>query len=315
MFTHATKRESKLRLALEGPAGYGKTYTALRVGSFLAAAEGKRVALLDTEAGSASKYADLFDFDVVEIEPPYHPDKVVEAIKEAEAADYSVIVLDSLSHFWSGDGGLLSIVDSIAKAKYRGDGHRAWGDANALQQTMTNAILRARLHVIASMRTKKDYVRETDEKGKTKIRAAGTKTVQREEFDYEFDVIGRFDVATILAITKSRCSLIPPESFFEKPGDEFAETLRAWLADGESIQPTDEQKARLAAALNMGALIDPERFSEAAVERASAQAFGTTTDRIRRDEFEKLVERIESAVEAASAKPADETTDESEPRA
>lgn len=311
MFQKATKTQAWLRLALEGPAGYGKTYTALTVATYLAAKLGKRIAFLDTEAGSASKYADLFDFDVVEIDPPYHPSKFIQAIGNAEDMGYGVFVADSLSHFWNGTGGLLELVDSVARSKYRGDSHRAWGDeaAGGLQQKLTDAILYSRLHVIASMRTKKDYVRETVEKDgreRTVIRAAGTKTVQRDEFDYEFDVIGRFDSATNLAIVKSRVGdALPPESVFTKPGEDFAEILHAWTTGGASTDVTDEQKARLDAAIALGAKADPERFSIEKVEALAATMHRRPLDRLTSAEYEKVVAKIEAAAAEAESKPAE----------
>lgn len=243
-FTKATKQQAYLRLALEGPAGFGKTYSALEVAQHLVA-NGKRVALLDTEAGSASKYAHIFDFDHAPVDPPFNPLVAVDAVRSAVASGYGAIVLDSLSHFWNGSGGLLEMVDEIARTKYRGDSHRAWKDAGDLQQQLVDAILRSPIHVIACMRTKKDYVREEVEKdGRmvTRIRAAGTKTVQRDEFDYEFDLVGRFDTPTNLAIVKSRCETLPPETIVAKPGADFARVLDAWLGDGEPLAGPDAQK-------------------------------------------------------------------------
>jgi hypothetical protein len=228
-FTKATKKQAKLRLALEGPAGFGKTFTGLTLAGYL----GKRTAFADTEAGSASKYAHLFDFDVIEIAPPFHPHRAVEAIEAAVEGGYDTVIVDSLSHFWQGDGGLLNIVDEVARTKYRGDSHRAWKEGGEIEQDLINAILRSPIHVIGAMRTKKDYVRSTDDSGKTKIRAAGTKTIQREEFDFEFDLVGRFDVPAVLTIMKTRVDTLPPETVIDKPGADLAATLLAWLELGE----------------------------------------------------------------------------------
>ena len=116
MFQKAVKYEAKLRLAIAGPSGAGKTYTALAVATSL----GSRVALVDTEHGSASKYADLFDFDVMELAPPFHPDRFGDAISMAADEGYDVVVLDSVSHAWNGTGGALELVDEIA-IKYKGN--------------------------------------------------------------------------------------------------------------------------------------------------------------------------------------------------
>lgn len=290
-FTRATKRQSYLRLALEGPAGYGKTYTALVVATTLAPG---KVAFLDTEAGSASKYADLFEFDVIEMNPPFHPDRAVAAIKDAEAAGYGAVICDSLSHFWTGEGGLLEVVDQIARTKYRNDSHRAWNDAGVIQQALVDAVLRSKLHVLAAMRTKKDYVRETytDPKTgaeKTRIRAAGTKTIQRDEFDYEFDIVGRFDVPTMMAIVKSRCAALPPETVVEKPGAEFVATLAEWLGSGESF--AEQEKAEKAAE----AIAAKARKAE---ETAAEQKIADDVTRLRalNDEYKALVEDFDDSI-------------------
>lgn len=107
LFKPAIKQSAKLRLAITGPAGSGKTYTALAIAETLAA--GAPIAVVDTEHGSASKYADLFAFDVAEMHAPFHPDKFIAALREAEAAGYGAVILDSISHAWSGSGGVLDL--------------------------------------------------------------------------------------------------------------------------------------------------------------------------------------------------------------
>lgn len=269
-FVKATKKQAKLRLALEGPAGFGKTYTALTLAREL----GNRTAFVDTEAGSASKYAHLFEFDVIELEPPFHPDRAVEAIEAAVAVGYDSVVVDSLSHFWQGDGGLLQIVNEIARTKYRGDSHRAWADGGEIEQRLINAILRSPIHVIGAMRTKKDYVR-TEVDGKTKIRAAGTKTIQREEFDFEFDLVGRFDVPAVLTILKSRCDTLPPETIIDKPGKDLAEALKAWLDAGEANEkierPTAAEIKKLDKTLDELASLDGSQDWRGLAEKAAGQ--------------------------------------------
>src|SRR5258706_185885 len=132
-FRRAVKHEAKLRLAVAGPAGSGKTYTALALACALAA--GKPVAVVDTEHGSASKYADLWDFDVLELER-FHPDQYVAAIRDAVAAGYAVVVLDSLSHAWNGTDGILEQVEAIGKRKYGGNNFKAWGDVKPIENRL-----------------------------------------------------------------------------------------------------------------------------------------------------------------------------------
>ena len=152
MFTRAVKTDSKLRLALAGPPGSGKTFTALSLAYALA--DGQGVALIDTEHGSASKYADLFPpFDCVNLDT-FHPDLYVEAIKAAERAGYVVLLIDSLSHAWNGKGGLLELVDGIARRSKSGNTYVAWGEATPIQNRLIDTLLAAKLHIIATMRRK-----------------------------------------------------------------------------------------------------------------------------------------------------------------
>jgi hypothetical protein len=290
-FAPATKKKAKLRLALEGPAGFGKTFTALTLAKTL----GERTAFVDTEAGSASKYAHLFSFDVIELAPPFHPGRAVEAIEAAVAAGYDTVIVDSLSHFWQGEGGLLNLVDEIARTKYRGDSHRAWKEGGDIEQHLINAILRSPIHVIGAMRTKKDYVRsEVD--GKTKIRAAGTKTIQREEFDFEFDLVGRFDVPTVLTILKSRCDLLPPETIIDKPGADLAGKLLAWLDDGadnpELEQPDAKQRKQLDKTLTTLTGLDDSQDWRALAEKAA----GCPLEALSKAKMAELLGRLEKFV-------------------
>jgi hypothetical protein len=107
MFQKATRQQARLRLGITGPSGSGKTYSAL----LLARGIGGKSACIDTEQGSASLYAHLCDFDTLNLEPPYRPERFVEAVRSAEAAGYNVLVIDSITHEWNGSGGCLELVD------------------------------------------------------------------------------------------------------------------------------------------------------------------------------------------------------------
>jgi hypothetical protein len=310
LFQKATKKQSMLRLALEGPAGYGKTYTALVIGTGLATALDKRLAFVDTEFGSAAKYADLFDFDTIALDPPFHPDRAVEAIAAASEAGYGAIIIDSLSHFWMGEGGTLDLVDQIARTKYKNDSHRAWKDAGEIQQRLTDAILRAPLHVIAAMRTKKDYVREEVD-GKTKIRAAGTKTVQRDEFDYEFDLIGRFDTPTVMAIVKSRYAELPPETVIEKPGAQFVDSMIRFLGEGEPLASAESQKTLDALIGELAAADGTHDWAQVA-EKYAQREFHHGREQMTEPEIAQTIIQFQAQLAKANNKAA-ETSIEAEP--
>lgn len=236
MFQKAVKSQAKLRMALTGPSGSGKTYTALRVGSALC--NGGRLALIDTENASASKYADEFDFDVMELDAPFHPDRFVEAIKAAESAGYDVLILDSLSHAWNGAGGLLEIVDQAAKRMKTSNSFAAWKDATPIQNRFVETIVRSKIHIIATMRSKQEYVIE-QVNGKSVPRKVGMAPIQRDAFEYEFDVVGDLDLEHNLIISKTRCRALD-NAVINKAGANLAQTLAAWLTDGAE-QPQAEQ--------------------------------------------------------------------------
>ncbi len=228
-FKKAVKTDAKLRLAINGPAGSGKTYTSLAIGTALA--NGKPIAVVDTEHGSASKYADLFEFDVMELAAPFHPNKYVEAITEAASAGYGVIVLDSLTHAWNGEGGLLDIVEMIAKRMKNPNTFAAWKDATPIQNKLIEAIIAADIHIIATMRSKTEYVLNDN-----KPRKVGTSPVQREGFEYEFDVVFDMDIDNNAIVTKTRCPALTG-GVFNKPGANVAKTLTQWLQGAPAPKP------------------------------------------------------------------------------
>lgn len=225
LFKQAVKHESKLRLAITGPSGSGKTFTALAIACNM----GGKVAVVDTEHGSASKYADLFEFDVLEMQPPFHPDRFVEAIQDAAKAGYKVIVLDSLTHAWKGTGGLLQVVDQIGKRSNSNNSYTAWKDATPIQERLVESIVGAGLHVIATMRSKQEYALERDEKtGKSAPKKIGMAAEQREGFEYEFDVVFDMNMAHEGVVSKTRCVALT-DVIIAKPGKDVADVLLEWL--------------------------------------------------------------------------------------
>jgi DNA polymerase III delta prime subunit len=245
MFKKATKEQAKLRLALHGPSGSGKTFSALNIASSLVDA-GQRVALLDTERGSASKYADRFDFDVVEVFDNYHPQRCIEVIEGAAKAGYGALIVDSGTHFWNGIGGFLALVDEEAKkTAARGgkfDTFGAWKRIDPIYQNLIQKITGAPLHVIFTLRAKQAYEKD-DSSGKTKIQKLGMAPQMRDDFQYEFDVEGMLNIEHQLAIGKTRCDALDGR-VFDKPGRDVADILRAWLNSGAT--PTDHRPAPVA---------------------------------------------------------------------
>lgn len=224
MFKKAERKQAKLRLALAGPSGSGKTYSAL----LLAMGLGGRIAVIDTEHGSASLYADIADFDTLELHAPYSPERYVDAITAAEQAGYSVLIIDSYSHEWTGSGGCLEANEKLAHQKFKGNTWAAWNETTPRHRKLTDKILTSSLHIICTMRSKTETVQG---EGK-KILKLGMKSEQRDGTDYEFTVVLDLthDGHTAMA-SKDRTKLFEePELITENTG----RRLLAWLNSGMS---------------------------------------------------------------------------------
>lgn len=232
-FSKATKYNSFLKMGLAGYAGSGKTYTALALAQHLSE---KRIALIDAELGSASKYASTFDFDVLEltlddngqeIDKPFTPQRYMDAIKEAaDSGEYDVLIIDGISPEWDDAGGILQMVDDLTK-QYKNDGRAAWKVATPLHKKFVNYILRVRMHVIVTMRAKKETVTVKDEHGRAIGKKVALDAVQREDVPYVFDIYGLMQDKELI-IEKTRCSELDGQ-IIAKPGKALADTLREWL--------------------------------------------------------------------------------------
>ena len=230
MFIKASRKSSKLRLLLEGPSGCGKTYSAL----LLAKGFGGKIAVLDTEKGSASLYAGEFEFDVSELSPPYEPEKYIKAIQYVSSNDYNVLIIDSLTHEWSGEGGCLDIQSKL------GGSYTDWAKVTPRHNKFIEAILGANCHIIATARTKSDY--EMGEAGgKQKISKVGTKTEQREGLEFEFTTVLRLNQQHMYEASKDRTHLFDGKQSILRIED--AQMLLNWLDHG--VDESKEYSERL----------------------------------------------------------------------
>ena len=231
-FEKATKYQSKLRMALCGGPGSGKTYTALAIAAYLCG--DSRVALLDTERRTARKYSDDFDFDVLEL-VSFSPQNYIDAIHEAErGGQHSVLIIDSLSHAWMGRDGILDIkdrVDIASKSKPGSNSFTNWREVTPQHTALIDAMLDSDLHIIVTMRTKMEYLMSAGENGKPKVEKVGMQPIQRDGVEYEFDVVGDLSQDNDLIIGKTRCSALKGRVFHEA-GADVAAILNDWLATG-----------------------------------------------------------------------------------
>ncbi|MGD6761387.1 AAA family ATPase [Streptomyces sp. BH097] len=236
-FTTATREQARARIGLQGPGGSGKTKTALRMAEALA--KGGQIGVVDTERGSALKYAPVPGRPDIEAHEFVHlpmafcsPENLLAAVNAAIEARLAVLVIDSWSHFWAGKGGLLARVDQESKKpNHYGGSYTAWAPVNDLEQDMLDALLNFPGHVIVTMRTKNDYEME----GK-KVTKVGVKTVQREGAEYEFDVVVDMVKGTG-TVTKTRYTALDDVSVHH-PGEDFAEAILEQLGQGIDLVQT-----------------------------------------------------------------------------
>ena len=222
-FEKATKENIKLRMALYGPPGCGKTYTALQLASCL----GKRIGLIDTEHGSSRKYGNLFNFDVLELNK-FGPSQYYNAIESAEESGFDYLIIDSLSHAWYAE------LDAV------GSDVRNWAKIRPIERQLWDKIISSSCHIIATMRSKIEYeygAAEISGKQKiTSVRKIGTAPIQKEGSEYELDICGLLDDQNTLMISKSRCPEIS-SGIYPKPGKQFAQIVQKWLNDTSSPSP------------------------------------------------------------------------------
>ena len=243
-FEKAVRRKAKLRLALTGPSGSGKTLSAL----LLAKGIGGSIAVLDTERDSASLYASSVtlpdgrviqppEFDALSLSAPYTPERYIEAIHAAEAAGYSSMIIDSITHEWSGVGGCLELVDEVARARYRGNSWSAWNDITPRHRALLDAILQSPMHMIVTLRSKTETAQQEGQNGKKNVVKLGMKAEQRDGFEYEMTLVldlthdGHYATAT-----KDRTGLLmgrDPFVIAEATGGQ----LLKWLESGEIVEP------------------------------------------------------------------------------
>jgi hypothetical protein len=252
-FRPATLEQSKLRAALWGVAGSGKTFTALRIATGLlddpmtGAYPPDKIGVVDTEHGRAAKYANVFKFLHLPVEGHYEPERYVEAIQVAAEAGIEVLIFDSISHEWAGIGGILSFVDE-QQAKQRNK-LQAWQAATPRHDQFVEALMAAPMHVICTIRAKMKYAIEEDERGKMQVEKLGEGPIQRDNLEYEFDIIGSVNRA-VMTIQKSMAhGFLGEGEVIEQPGPEIGRTLREWVGQGEPPkapeQASDEDIAKL----------------------------------------------------------------------
>ena len=228
IYRKAERRKAKLRLAITGPAGSGKTYSAL----LIAFGIGGKTALLDTENGSGDLYSALGDYDICSISAPFTVQKYIDAIKSAEQAGYDILILDSISAEWAGSGGLLNLHTQLTSSS-KANSFAAWGQITPKHNAFIDAIINSRLHIICTIRSKTEYAQIQNERGKTEIRKMGLGLVQREGIDYEFTTVFDLNFNHEVTVSKDRTSIFDGQVFTIT--QETGKLLKDWLDSGIEV--------------------------------------------------------------------------------
>jgi hypothetical protein len=270
----ATRKKVFLKIAITGASGTGKTFGALR----LAFGLGGRVAVIDTENKSADLYAHLGDYDVLDITPPFTAQKYIEAIREIVAEGYDVVIIDSLSHVWAGEGGLLD--QKSAKDRRGGDGSNKfnnWADITQLESQLKGAILQSPIHTISTMRTKQEYVQEGG-----KVKKLGMAPVMRDGWEYEFTTLFDVDTTHTAITSKDRTGLFTDE--VAQITEDYGRRFIAWLEGGVEATPVAQP-----ASVNPPAeQPDPDREKRTAVKRTIKAMIETLPEDQRAERYAEI---------------------------
>ncbi|AWM14212.1 AAA family ATPase [Flavobacterium sediminis] len=225
------RKKAKIKMALQGSAGSGKTYSSLLLAQGLTNGDFSKVAIIDTENGSADLYAHLGNYNVLTLTPPFTPDNYIKAIDVCEKAGIEVIIIDSISHCWDY---LLDYHSSLA-----GNSFTNWAKITPLQKAFTDKILQSDAHIIATMRTKQDYVLNQKD-GKYIPEKVGLKAVQKDGLDYEFTIVFDVDIKHFAVSSKDRTGL-----FMGKPefiiNSATGRKILEWCNSGTNLQDAREK--------------------------------------------------------------------------
>lgn len=249
----ATRKKSKLRLNISGPSGSGKTYSALLMAKGLVG-NWNKIAVIDTENGSAGLYSHLGGFQTLDLQAPFSPERYIEAIDTCIAAGIECIIIDSSTHEWSGQGGCIETNEKLAQSKYKGNTWSAWSQTTPRHDAFVQKVLQSPCHIITCTRSKMETVM-TDDK---KVKKLGMKDIQREGWEYELTVSLNIDRDTHTAnASKDRTNLFENKDPFvitEATGKMIAEWCELGISVPDAPDPMAKAIADLYACPTMTAL-------------------------------------------------------------
>lgn len=295
----ATRDRVRLRALFEGISGAGKTYLALILANAISKKQGGRIGVVDTQGGQSLAYAqaplpggDLADFDIIELATG-NPNAYISAINEFEATkEHSVIIVDSLSHAWTGKDGILE-----QKDKAEGKGPQPWAAVTPVQNRFVEKLTTCKCHLIATVRVKTETVWEKNAEGKTEGFKVGLKSIQKEGIEYEFDLVGSIDQAHTLRIHNARGIMALDRAIIPMPNEELTRPVLEWLETGKSTDPAPQLRIATPEMVNELARLVTEKFgtSRTVQEQKFWEKYGVEMINAPHEQIAEALERIRKA--------------------
>lgn len=233
----AQREKIAVKIALMGASGCGKSMSSLRLATGMVEQMKKidalggtngRILVANTEGSRGRYYANEFDYDIVDLEPPYNPEMFVDLINYAVDEKYSVLVIDSSSEEWTGKGGCLELQQQA------GGTYQAWSKVTPRHNKFVEAITSSPIHIIATMRGRDQYEVEKDDRGRVSVRKLGVGSQQRDGMEYYFTCTFSIDQVNHMA----RCEK-DNTHIFENEGsvildESYGKRIIDWANSGEA---------------------------------------------------------------------------------
>lgn len=232
----ASRKNARIKIAIQGPSGSGKTFSALLLAHGLCG-DWTKIAVIDTENSSAELYAHLGEYNTIQLSAPFNPEKFIEAIRVCEMEQMEVIILDSSSHEWDGMGGILDIHSHIP-----GNSFTAWSKVTPRHNAFVQTMLTSSCHVITTVRSKQDYIL-TDKNGRQVPEKVGLKGIQRDGYEYDSTILFELDLHHRATVSKDRTELFVGRHEVTL-NVEVGQRLKNWCEQG-TVVPIDEVSGRI----------------------------------------------------------------------
>ncbi len=229
-----TASRKKAKMGLQGPSGAGKTMSALLIAYGLCG-DWNKIAVIDSENHSADLYSHLGSYKVLPMIAPFTPERFVQAIHVCERSEMDVIIIDSISHEWEGNGGVLDIHGSMI-----GNSYTNWSKVTPRHNDFLQAMLQSSSHVISTIRAKQDYIL-VDKNGKQVPEKVGLKGITREGIDYEFTLVFEMNIRNQATVSKDRTGLFTGKAEF-LPSVETGKSILQWCNIGIDPPPRNQMQ-------------------------------------------------------------------------